>query len=234
MFWLAGFYSKLFFITIQLHSSLHYAIAYKFPHRISTRSFSSIKATIFDDREAVAEFERVSFSDRKVLAPKVTHQIVNGRCGSIRSLVSKSNIQPKEIVVSVPYSYVLCQTSDEVDPSIAAFSSVVAEAPYRLAISLLLQEKKKSKSLLLPYIDLLPQNYSTPLLWKDIELEKFPYLYMVRSVQAQRKKWSTIYEYMLQNVSDLKDVSTEVNLSKLLPFDFLNKIMVYNSNLCEL
>lgn len=201
-------FAKLFLNIILWHGIS--ITAFKFTRRVSTRSFFTRRALISDESVVVAEFERKSISDRKVVAPKVTHQIIDGRCGSIRSLVSKSDIEPKESVVCVPYSYVLCQTSDEIDPKIAAFSNAVVEAPYRLAISLLLEEKKKSQSLFLPYIDLLPENYSTPLLWTDIQLEKFPYLYMVRSVLAQRKKWSTVYESMLKHVPDLKDVSTEV------------------------
>lgn len=138
------------------------------------------------------------------------HAVVVYGNTEVRGLVAIESISTNDAIVSLPESN--CLAVPEV-VSGAVPGTIEAEAPtVRLAVFLLKEWLKGETSTYSNYISFLPEpkSVNTPLHWPSELISKFPYAFMVLSVNRQVQRWNVLYDKFIANNPNLPGATKEV------------------------
>eukprot|EP00667_Euglena_gracilis_P014861 EG_transcript_15427 len=117
----------------------------------------------------------------------------------MRGVVAVQDISAGTVLASVPLDSLLMSPEG---PEASPFRSIPggwwleADASTRLAIKLVAESQKGSRSKLWGWVDVLPRKPFTPMFWTSAELEALQYPPIVAAIQQQRREWRTSFEQM--------------------------------------
>lgn len=151
----------------------------------------------------VQKFEK-SFQSNDIDAPKIHHEIVQKFSGRCRGLVALKPIRRNEPIIELPLESCLVankQYSDSLPVELRPAWKKLETGYDRLGLLLLLEYLRYEDSAIRNYIDILPEpeTFGTPIHWDDQSLDAFPYSYLTLSTNAQRKKWTSMYDMIKQS-----------------------------------
>eukprot|EP00884_Botryococcus_braunii_P002855 jgi/Botrbrau1/12570/Bobra.0169s0104.1 len=118
----------------------------------------------------------------------------------LRGMIATENISANETIVALPLRAVLLVTPKQRCPCPELCEpSYWSKSPWfvQMALQILAEKEKGSASLYLPYIQELPADFTSPLMWEDAELAELQYPYVLQEVKKQQERWDKAFQELI-------------------------------------
>jgi len=132
-----------------------------------------------------------------ILAANVALGTTNG----LRGVVATTDIKAGALVISAPLSSILLSPeAPEENPFRGIATGYWDSAPHttRLAIKLVAELQQGSRSRFARWIDLLPREPFTPLVWSPGQIAALQYPPIIDAISRQRREWSAAYDELVR------------------------------------